>query len=63
MGAGGLLAEIPTRPQPRDETATRRARSRRRAWPSGARAGRSTRMGGPNKLLAEPTASRWSCMP
>ncbi|MDQ6437220.1 molybdopterin-binding/glycosyltransferase family 2 protein [Mesorhizobium sp. LHD-90] len=48
MGVGGLLMEIPTRPQPRE--------ARR---PNGEAvhavvlaAGRSTRMGGPNKLLA-----------
>ncbi|MEQ1952518.1 molybdopterin-binding/glycosyltransferase family 2 protein [Mesorhizobium sp. CN2-181] len=48
MGVGGLLMEIPTRPQPRE--------ARR---PNGdavhaivLAAGRSTRMGGPNKLLA-----------
>ncbi len=50
LGVGGLLMEIVTRPQPRDE-------------PVGAgtgavaavvlAAGRSTRMGGPNKLVAE----------
>ena len=34
MGAGGLLAEIPSRPQPRDDDAMKtRVRSRRRAWP------------------------------
>ena len=50
MGVGGLLMEIVTRPQPRKP-----------AGPEGDRnvtavilaAGRSTRMGGPNKLLAE----------
>ena len=50
MGVGGLLMEIVTRPQPRKP-----------ARPDGNRhiaaiilaAGRSTRMGGPNKLLAE----------
>jgi molybdenum cofactor cytidylyltransferase len=49
LGVGGLLMEIVTRPQPRDEP------------PHPARniaalvlgAGRSSRMGGPNKLLAE----------
>jgi molybdenum cofactor cytidylyltransferase len=50
MGVGGLLMEIVTRPQPRDDVAA----------PNGGKvaalvlaAGRSTRMGGPNKLLAE----------
>src|SRR4029077_13522341 len=49
MGVGGLLMEIVTRPQPREI-----------AQPIGRHvaaivlaAGRSTRMGGPNKLLAE----------
>ncbi|HMA55625.1 MAG TPA: molybdopterin-binding/glycosyltransferase family 2 protein [Pseudolabrys sp.] len=50
MGVGGLLMEIVTRPQPREE----------RAAPAGRRvaalvlaAGRSTRMGAVNKMLAE----------
>jgi molybdenum cofactor cytidylyltransferase len=54
MGAGGLLAEIASRPQPRDDESDE-------AGPQQApkvavlvlAAGRSTRMGGPNKLLAE----------
>ncbi len=49
MGVGGLLMEIVTRPQPRDEPL---AGSRSVAAVVLA-AGRSTRMGGPNKLLAE----------
>ena len=51
LGVGGLLMEIVTRPQPRDEPAggARRAASP----PIVLAAGRSTRMGGPNKLLAE----------
>ena len=49
MGVGGLLMEIVTRPQPRasEEPAGRRIAAIVLA------AGRSTRMGGPNKLLAE----------
>jgi molybdenum cofactor cytidylyltransferase len=50
MGVGGLLMEIVTRPQPRaepSEGATRRIAAIVLA------AGRSTRMGGPNKLVAE----------
>jgi molybdenum cofactor cytidylyltransferase len=51
MGVGGLLMEIVTRPQPRDEPVVP-ARERRVAAAVLA-AGRSTRMGGSNKLLAE----------
>jgi molybdenum cofactor cytidylyltransferase len=50
MGVGGLLMEIVTRPQPRAEpvvAATRHVGAIVLA------AGRSTRMGGPNKLLAQ----------
>ena len=49
LGVGGLLMEIVTRPQPRsaEEGAGRRVAAIVLA------AGRSTRMGGPNKLLAE----------
>jgi molybdenum cofactor cytidylyltransferase len=50
MGVGGLLMEIVTRPQPRE--APPKADGRRVAALVLA-AGRSTRMGGPNKLLAE----------
>ena len=50
MGVGGLLMEIVTRPQPRDEPV--KSDGRRIAAIILA-AGRSTRMGGPNKLLAE----------
>jgi molybdenum cofactor cytidylyltransferase len=49
MGVGGLLMEIVTRPQPR---ATKEGSGRRIAAIVLA-AGRSTRMGGPNKLVAE----------
>src|SRR4051794_33959965 len=50
MGVGGLLMEIVTRPQPRDEPV---ARAGRHVAAVVLAAGRSTRMGGPNKLLAE----------
>ena len=49
MGVGGLLMEIVTRPQPRTE-ADLEANRNVAAW-CGRR--ESTRMGGPNKLLAE----------
>ncbi len=49
MGVGGLLMEIVTRPQPREEA----GRPGRRIAAVVLAAGRSTRMGGPNKLLAE----------
>jgi molybdenum cofactor cytidylyltransferase len=50
LGVGGLLMEIVTRPQPRAEPPTA---ARRRIAAIVLAAGRSTRMGGPNKLLAE----------
>lgn len=55
MGSGGLLAEIPTRPQPRDDTEAEEAGPQQapRVAVLVLAAGRSTRMGGPNKLLAE----------
>ena len=49
MGVGGLLMEIVTRPQPRVPVAA----SGRNVAALVLAAGRSTRMGGPNKLLAE----------
>jgi len=54
MGAGGLLAEIPTRPKPRDEESEDTgAQQAPKAAGLLLGAGRSTRMGGPNKLLQE----------
>ncbi len=58
MGAGGLLAEIASRPQPRDDEAEGASEGE---GPQQAprvavlvlAAGRSTRMGGPNKMLVE----------
>ncbi|MBZ9988421.1 molybdopterin-binding/glycosyltransferase family 2 protein [Mesorhizobium sp. BH1-1-5] len=51
MGVGGLLMEIPTRPQPR-EPASQPARSALKVDIVLLAAGCSSRMGGPNKLLA-----------
>ena len=50
MGVGGLLMEIVTRPQPRSQGRTEGNRNIAAVILA---AGRSTRMGGPNKLLAE----------
>jgi molybdenum cofactor cytidylyltransferase len=50
MGVGGLLMEIVTRPQPREKPVKEDNRSIAAIILA---AGRSTRMGGPNKLLAE----------
>jgi molybdenum cofactor cytidylyltransferase len=50
MGVGGLLMEIVTRPQPRTGPETE---GNRNVTAIVLAAGRSTRMGGPNKLLAE----------
>ena len=49
LGVGGLLMEIVTRPQPREEPVA----GGRRIAAVVLAAGRSTRMGGPNKLVAE----------
>ena len=55
MGAGGLLAEIPTRPQPRDDSDDEGEGLQHAPKVAVVllAAGRSTRMGGPNKMLAE----------
>jgi molybdenum cofactor cytidylyltransferase len=50
MGVGGLLMEIVTRPQPRAKSGIE---DNRNVAAIILAAGRSTRMGGPNKLLAE----------
>ncbi len=48
MGVGGLLMEIPTRPQPREAPKPQASK----VYALVLAAGRSSRMGGPNKLLA-----------
>ncbi len=50
LGVGGLLMEIVTRPQPRAKS---ESEGNRNVVAIVLAAGRSTRMGGPNKLLAE----------
>jgi molybdenum cofactor cytidylyltransferase len=50
MGVGGLLMEIVTRPQPREEIS---AEAAKRVAAMVLAAGQSSRMRGPNKLLAE----------
>ena len=55
MGAGGLLAEIASRPQPRDDEPSEGEGPQQapRVGVLVLAAGRSTRMGGPNKMLAD----------
>lgn len=55
MGSGGLLAEIASRPQPRDDSEgeSEGPQQAPRVAVLVLAAGRSTRMGGPNKLLAD----------
>jgi len=53
MGVGGLLMEIVTRPQPREEPLPSGHDSSLAIAAIVLGAGRSSRMGGPNKLLAE----------
>lgn len=50
MGVGGLLMEIPTRPEPRERPPRPRSA---KVYALVLAAGRSSRMGGPNKLMAE----------
>jgi molybdenum cofactor cytidylyltransferase len=52
LGVGGLLMDIVTRPAPREAPREADAPARRRIAAVLLAAGRSTRMGGPNKLLA-----------
>lgn len=52
MGVGGLLMEIVSRPQPRAGTVEETSVDKRNIAAIVLAAGRSTRMGGPNKLLA-----------
>ena len=52
LGVGGLLMEIVSRPQPRAQTPEETATPRPEIAAIVLAAGRSTRMGGPNKLLA-----------
>jgi molybdenum cofactor cytidylyltransferase len=53
MGVGGLLMEIVTRPQPRTEPQPEKGREEKRIAAVVLAAGRSTRMGAVNKLIAE----------
>jgi len=53
MGAGGLLTEVPARPLPRAEASPAPGPRAPRVAAVVLAAGRSTRMGGPNKMLAD----------
>jgi molybdenum cofactor cytidylyltransferase len=50
MGVGGLLKEIPSRPQPREGARVAKPKSAPRIAALVLAAGRSTRMGGPNSV-------------
>jgi molybdenum cofactor cytidylyltransferase len=52
MGVGGLLKEIPSRPQPRDAQSEGRTGAKRSVYAVVLAAGQSSRMGNRNKLLA-----------
>ncbi len=52
MGVGGLLGEIAARPQPREKRPPS-GKGEPQVWGVLLAAGRSSRMGGPNKLLAD----------
>ncbi|MEP4703755.1 MAG: molybdopterin-binding/glycosyltransferase family 2 protein [Hyphomicrobiales bacterium] len=53
MGVGGLLMEITSRPQPRENVLVDEDDTNQKVSAIVLAAGRSTRMGGPNKLLAQ----------
>ena len=70
MGAGGLLAEIPTRPLPRAAASPAPAQRKAPQVSSGVgpriaalllAAGQSRRMGGPTSCWPRSTACRWWC--